>query len=67
MTRSFEWLEKGATPDLADLGMRIAACIRKHGYTERSWLTASIKRQIAQFGRARTTMNISLNADGTWV
>ncbi len=62
----FAWLERGATPDLADLGKRIAGCIRKHGYTEQSWLVSRIHWSINTIGVARLQAIFERAADGVW-
>ncbi len=62
---SFRWLEEGATPELSALGKRIAACIRKHGYTERSWLVSRVEKQIEEFGIGRAIFTVG-QVDGAW-
>jgi hypothetical protein len=60
------WLEEGKTPELSDLGKRIAACIRKHGFNdERSWLIESMRIQFKQSRAARLALSLE-KKNGAW-
>lgn len=64
---SFAWIEDGLTPETRDLGKRIADAIRKHGYTEHSWLIDCTKRRISQTGCARWVFTITQKDGGSFV
>lgn len=63
---SFAWLEEGETSQLSDLGKRIASCIRKHGYTEQSWLVEGVRRQFKKHSIARLQITLTRDGDGCW-
>lgn len=61
----FWWLEQGNTPELSDLGKRIAACIQKHGYTARTWLNRHVEQGVENGGVGRLAY-VLVSKDGKW-
>ena len=51
---------------LHDLGIRIAACMKRHGFDERELLTRSIKRQLASGQKAARIVFHLETRDGDW-
>ncbi len=53
-------------PRLSDLGDRIAACMKRHGFTERELILRSLKRQLERMPVARVTYRVTPK-EGRWV